>query len=62
MDVSNISLDNTVSEIFSTPRKHSYIRKNINKPNSKGETQLHITCLKVYIPNTVIISFLLFSV
>ncbi|XP_050456122.1 BRCA1-associated RING domain protein 1-like [Cataglyphis hispanica] len=46
VEVSNISLDNTVSEIFNTPRKHSYIRKNINKPNAKGETQLHTTCLK----------------
>lgn len=51
MDVSNMSLDNAVSEIFNTPKKHSYIRKNINKQNAKGETQLHTTCLRVCIAN-----------
>ncbi|XP_072764569.1 BRCA1-associated RING domain protein 1 [Anoplolepis gracilipes] len=45
VDGSNISLDNTVSEVFNTPRK-SYIRKNIDKRDSKGETQLHTACLK----------------
>ncbi|KMQ96512.1 brca1-associated ring domain protein 1-like protein [Lasius niger] len=43
---SNISVDKTVSEVLNTPRKHSYIKKNINKPNAKGETQLHTMCLK----------------
>lgn len=46
VDMSNMSLDNAVSEIFNTPKKHSYIKKNINKQNSKGETQLHIICLR----------------
>ncbi|XP_012220734.1 BRCA1-associated RING domain protein 1-like isoform X2 [Linepithema humile] len=45
--ISNISLDNTVSTVVITPRKQSNIRKkNINKPNFKGETLLHVACLK----------------
>lgn len=59
MDVSNMSLDNTVSEIFSTSKKHSYIRKNLNKQNAKGETQLHATCLRVSIANINIVFFFL---
>ncbi|TGZ51932.1 BRCA1-associated RING domain protein 1, partial [Temnothorax longispinosus] len=46
-DTSNTSLDNTISTVLHTPRKQDYIRKkNINKTNPKGETQLHTACLK----------------
>lgn len=47
IDASNMSLDNTISTVLHTPRKHDYTRmKNINKPNPKGETPLHVACLK----------------
>lgn len=45
-DIGDTSVTPSVSEILSTPRKKTYIKKNINKPNAKGETQLHTTCLK----------------
>ncbi|XP_018310838.1 BRCA1-associated RING domain protein 1 isoform X2 [Mycetomoellerius zeteki] len=46
-DASSISLDNTISTIFHTPKKQSYPgMRNINKPNHKGETPLHRACLK----------------
>ncbi|XP_011879954.1 PREDICTED: BRCA1-associated RING domain protein 1-like isoform X2 [Vollenhovia emeryi] len=42
-----MSLDNTISTVLHTPRKQDHIpMRNINKPNHKGETALHIACLK----------------
>ncbi|XP_011631254.1 BRCA1-associated RING domain protein 1-like [Pogonomyrmex barbatus] len=46
-DASNVSLDNTISTVLHTPKKQNYVRKkNINTPNPKGETPLHVACLK----------------
>ncbi|XP_011687580.1 PREDICTED: BRCA1-associated RING domain protein 1-like [Wasmannia auropunctata] len=38
--------DKTISSVFLTPKKQGIRRKNINKPNPKGETRLHTACLK----------------
>lgn len=48
-NISNVSVDNnTISTTIDTPSSRSNIRKrNINKPNPKGETPLHVACLKV---------------
>jgi hypothetical protein len=47
-DASNMSMDNTTSSVIHTPKKQNYVStKNINKPNFKGETPLHVACLKV---------------
>ncbi|KYM98879.1 BRCA1-associated RING domain protein 1 [Cyphomyrmex costatus] len=46
-DAFSTLLDNTISTIFHTPKKQSYRRtKDINKLNHRGETPLHIACLK----------------
>ncbi|KAL0108451.1 hypothetical protein PUN28_015179 [Cardiocondyla obscurior] len=45
--VSTTSQNNTISTVLHTPKKQDYMRmRNINKANHKGETPLHIACIK----------------
>lgn len=44
-----MSMDTTVSKTICTPKNINIPKRNINKTNFKGETQLHIACLKVWI-------------
>ncbi|XP_011169381.1 BRCA1-associated RING domain protein 1 isoform X2 [Solenopsis invicta] len=45
-DASNMSMD-TTSSVIHMPKKQNYVStKNINKPNHRGETPLHVACLK----------------
>ncbi|XP_036144576.1 BRCA1-associated RING domain protein 1 [Monomorium pharaonis] len=56
-DALNTSMDNTTSSVIHTPKKQSYVRtKNLNKPNFKGETPLHVACVK---KNTELVKHLL---
>lgn len=46
-DKHSSTAENTISATIHSPKKQPIRTKNINKPNPKGETPLHVACLKV---------------
>ncbi|XP_011144760.1 BRCA1-associated RING domain protein 1 isoform X1 [Harpegnathos saltator] len=51
----NTSMNTTVSKTICTPKNIHIPKRNINKPNYKGETQLHTACLKKNIEHVKIL-------